>query len=50
MILVKQHLLIPVIPAPEPESIEPCLLNTLESPHNGFRLGGRNDESRVSKP
>jgi hypothetical protein len=50
MTFALQLLLISVIPAPEPEPIEQCLLNTLESPYNGFRLGGRNDESRVSKP
>jgi len=27
-----------VIPASEPESIEQCLLNILESPPNGYRI------------
>ena len=27
-----------VIPAPEPESIQQCLLNILEPPDNGYRI------------
>ena len=38
-----------VIPASEPESIVQCLLNTMESPLNGFRLVGRKDEVLVTK-